>query len=98
MNCLKCKKESGTNNENQISIYSNCFPIKTYTDEKIIFDITELGTSETEKTCLDYNKAIIQGEYKCIEKEINYYYVLNSKIFNNIMPKKDYKVENNETY
>ena len=89
MNCLKCKKESGTNNENQISIYSNCFPIKTYTDEKIIFDITELGTSETEKTCLDYNKAIIQGEYKCIEKEINYYYVLNNEENTGVIKKCD---------
>ena len=50
---------------------------KTYTEEKIIFDISVLNIEETEKTCLDYDKAIIHGEYKCITKESNYYYDLN---------------------
>ena len=93
MNCLKCKKESGTNNENQIFIDSNCFPIKTYTEEKIIFDITVLDTSETEKTCLDYNKAIIHGEYKCITKESNYYYVLNNDENTGVIKKCDVACE-----
>ena len=74
MNCLTCKKDIDTNNENKILIDSNCFPIKIYTEEKIIFDISELNIEETEKTCLDYGKAIIHGEYKCITKESNYYY------------------------
>ena len=39
MNCLTCKKDIDTNNENKILIDSNCFPIKTYTEKKIIFDI-----------------------------------------------------------
>ena len=38
MNCLKCQKE-----DNYIQIDSNCFPIITYSNEKIIFDISELN-------------------------------------------------------
>ena len=74
MNCLKCKRE-----DEYIKIDSNCFPILTYSDEKIIFDITELNTGEIQKTCLSYGKAIIFGEYKCISKPVNYYYVLNNE-------------------
>ena len=83
MNCLECKKEEDPNDpnifiDNQIKIDLNCFPIKTYTEEKIIFDVSELDIEVTEKTCLDYGKAIIYGEYQCITKELNYYYVLNN--------------------
>ena len=83
MSCLSCKKDIDPNNENnllenKILIDSNCFPITTYTEEKIIFNISELGIEETEKSCFDYDKAIIYGEYKCITKELNYFYVLNN--------------------
>jgi hypothetical protein len=83
MNCLECKKEEDPNDpnifiDNQIKIDLNCFPIKTYTEEKIIFDVSELDIEVTEKTCLDYGKAIVYGEYQCITKELNYYYVLNN--------------------
>ena len=83
MNCLTCKKEIDQNNpnnliENKIKIESNCFPIITYTEEKITFDTSIMSTGETEKSCLDYNKSILFGEYKCIQKEINYFYVLNN--------------------
>ena len=83
MNCLKCEKgidSEDSNNliENKIKIEGNCFPIITYTEEKIIFDIAELSLEEIEKSCFDYGKAILNGEYQCIEKEENYYYVLNN--------------------
>ena len=83
MNCLKCKKEEDPNDsnnliENKIQIEGNCFPIITYTQEKIIFDITELNIEQTQQSCLDYGKVIIYGEYQCEEKQDNYYYVLNN--------------------
>ena len=84
MNCLKCKKEADPNDsnnlvDNHILIESNCFPILLYTAEKITFDISYLSTGETEKSCHSYGQAIIYGEYKCISKPTNYYYVLNNE-------------------
>ena len=81
MNCLKCKKgevpnDSNNLTENQIQIYNNCFPIITYTDEKITFNISDMSNEEIEKSCLDYGKAIIPGKYQCIEKPTNYFYVI----------------------
>ena len=83
MNCLICKKSIDPNNinnliDNQIQVENNCFPLIINTEEKIIFDITDLNTEETEKTCLDYGLSIIFGEYKCITKPTNSYYVLNN--------------------
>ena len=83
MNCLKCEKvvdPNDSNNliENKIQIEGNCFPIITYTEEKIIFDVTELNIEQTQKSCFDYGKVIIYGEYQCKEKLDNYYYVLNN--------------------
>ena len=94
MNCLKCKKiidPNDTNNliENKIKINSNCFPIIEYTDEKIVFNISIIDNRETQKTCLDYGKAIIQGQYECIDKELNYYYVLNNEENTGIIKKCD---------
>ena len=84
MNCLTCKKIEDLNNsnnliENKIQLEGNCFPIISYTEEKITFDISVLETGETEKSCLDYSKAIFHGQYKCINKELNYFYVLNNE-------------------
>ena len=83
MNCLTCAKGEDPNDsnnliENKIQIESNCFPIMTYTEEKITFDISKLGTGETEKSSLDYSKVILYGTYKCITKQDNYFYVLNT--------------------
>ena len=80
MNCLKCKKgkdPKDSNNiiENQIQIDKNCFPIIAYTEKKITFNTSDMSSGEIEKSCLDYGKAIITGEYECIEKPTNYYYV-----------------------
>ena len=84
MNCLKCKKEIDSSDSNylkesQIQIGGNCFPIKEYNEKKIIFDVSELKSGESEKTCLSYGKSIIYGEYQCISKPLNYYYVLNNE-------------------
>ena len=83
MNCLTCAKGEDPNDsnnliENKIQLEANCFPIITYTEEKITFDISKLGTGETEKSCLDYSKVILYGTYKCITKQENYFYVLTS--------------------
>ena len=63
MNCLKCKKVEDPNDsnnliENKILIDKNCFPIITYTEEKITFDTSDMSSGEIEKNCLDYGKAI----------------------------------------
>ena len=84
MNCLKCQKiidPNDSNNliENKIQFEGNCFPLITYTEEKIIFDVSELNNGETEKSCIDYGKAIFYGEYQCISKPGNSYYVLNNE-------------------
>ena len=83
MNCLTCKKDIDPNDSNNfIEKYiqgdGNCFPIITYTQEKIIFNISEINTGEEEKTCLGYGKSIIYGEYHCIYKPTNSFYVLNN--------------------
>ena len=81
MNCLKCKKgedpnDSNNSIDNQIQIDNNCFPIITYTNEKITFDTSDMSSGEIEKSCFDYGKAIIPGKYECIEKPTNYFYVV----------------------
>ena len=83
MNCLTCKKEVDPNDSNNliekyIQVDENCFPIITYTNEKIIFNISEISSEENEKTCLDFGKSIKYGEYQCIIKPTNTFYVLNN--------------------
>ena len=83
MNCLKCAKDEDPDDpnifiENKILLEANCFPIIEYTEEKITFDISEISTGESEKSCLDYDKSIIYGDYQCITKPTNSYYVLNN--------------------
>ena len=84
MNCLECLKvfdPINLNNliDNKILVEGNCFPIITYTEEKIIFDVSDLNNGENEKTCLDYGKAIFYDEYQCKSKPTNSYYVLNNE-------------------
>ena len=84
MNCLTCKKEVDPNDSNNsiekyIHVEGNCFPIITYTNEKIIFNISEINSNEISKTCLDYGKSIKYGEYQCITKPSNTYYILNNE-------------------
>ena len=94
MNCLTCKKEIDQNDannliDNKIQLDSNCFPYITYTDEKVIFKNIFLDDGENEKTCLDYGKAIIQGEFQCVTKEDNYYYVLKNEENTGVIKKCD---------
>ena len=84
MNCLACKKKVEPNDSNNlidtfIQVEGNCFPIIIYTNEKIIFNISEINSVEFEKTCLDYGKSIIYGEYQCITKTQNTFYVLSNE-------------------
>ena len=94
MNCLKCTKGEDPNDsnnliENKIKVEGNCFPILTYTEEKIIFDIKEINIEQNEKSCLDYGKVILHGEYQCITKQDNYYYVLNNNENTGVVKKCD---------
>ena len=68
MGCINCKKDVDPNDssiliDKYIQIEGNCFPIIIYTQEKIIFNISEINTEEIEKTCYDYGKTIIYGKY-----------------------------------
>jgi len=81
MNCNECKKGKDSSNnliENYIQVDKNCFPIKIYNNEKITFDVSIIDSEENIKSCLDYSKAIFYGEYKCVNKPLNTYYVLNN--------------------
>ena len=86
MNCLTCKKELNSNDPNNlidkyIFVDYNCFSFITYTEEKITFDISIISSNPTNNigTCLDYNLSIFYGEYSCVEKPDNSYYVLNNE-------------------
>ena len=84
MNCISCKKEVDPSDPNKfiekhIQGNGNCFPIITYTEEKIIFDVSEIYPGENRKTCLDYGKSIFYGEYQCSAKPLNTFYVLNNE-------------------
>ena len=84
MNCLICKKDIDPNDstkliEKFIQGDGNCFPIITYTTEKIIFNVSEIYEGEERKTCLDYGKSIFYGQYECNEKPTNTFYVLDNE-------------------
>ena len=84
MKCINCKKDVDPNDPNKfiekyIQGNGNCFPIITYTEEKIIFDASEINPGESEKTCLDYGKSIFYGDYQCSTKPSNTFYVLNNE-------------------
>lgn len=84
MNCIGCKKEVDPNDPNNfiekyIQGNGNCFPIISYTKEKIIFDVSDINPGESETTCLDYGKSIFFGEYQCSIKPLNTFYVLDNE-------------------
>ena len=72
MECFECK-----GSKKMIQVEKNCFPIIKYEDEKIVFDISEFQQGTNEGTCLYFGLSIFNGEYKCITKPENAYYVLN---------------------
>ena len=77
MDCIDCKD---INNpvKSMIRLNNNCFEIKLYTNETIIFDASPIIQEYSSVTCLDFGKAIYQNEYECIDKPYNTYYVLNN--------------------
>ena len=87
MNCLQCQKVTDPNDANNkidryIFLDKNCFPFVTYSQEKITFDISDIIVNSDEnniKTCFDYGLSIFYGQYECIEKPSNTYYVLNNE-------------------
>ena len=87
MNCLQCAKIEDPNNqtillEKYIKIDSNCFPFEEYTEEKITFDTSDTninGEANTIKSCLDFGLSIFHGQYICITKPENTYYVVNDE-------------------
>ena len=76
MECIKCK-DSNSSSNTMIKMNNNCFKIVEYTQEKIIFNVSEIRPDNHLATCMDFGKVIYYGEYECIEKPNNTYYVLN---------------------
>ena len=77
MECILCK-DSNSSQKTMIKINNNCFRIIQYNDSKIIFNISEMNI-EFLGTCKYFGKAIYYGEYECIDKPINTYYILNEE-------------------
>ena len=55
---------------------NNCFKIIEYNEIKITFNKTGIN-SNIIGSCLDFNKSIYYGQFNCIDKPENSYYVLN---------------------
>ena len=80
MNCLQCgKNEDGS--DKYIKVNNNCFTINNYEEDKINFDISLMNTNPSEKikTCLNYDLSILFGQYECISKPTNSYYINNEE-------------------
>ena len=75
MECLSCKDLNNIN-KTMIQFENNCFNIIQYEEIRIIFNITEINSNKV-GSCLYFNKSIYYGQYKCIEKPDNTFYVLN---------------------
>jgi len=75
MECLSCKDNNNIN-KTMIKIENNCFNIIQYDEMRITFNISEMNSNEV-GTCLYFNKSIYYGQYNCIDKPENTYYVLN---------------------
>ena len=78
MECIKCK-DSNSPDKTMIQVDNNCFKIIQYNESKIFFNISEIEPNSNHiGTCLHFGKAILFGEYECIDKPNNSYYVLNN--------------------
>ena len=60
-----------------IKVEENCFPPLIIQQNKIIFNISEIYPEEQNGTCYFFNKTIYSGNYECIERPDNTYYVIN---------------------
>ena len=76
MECINCK-DSNNSEKTMIKINNNCFKILEYIESKITFNNSEMKPNSL-GTCIDFGKAIYYGEYECIDKPINAYYILNN--------------------
>ena len=75
MECLSCK-DFNNEDKTMIKIEKNCFSIIQYDENRIAFNINEMNSNEI-GSCLYFNKSIYYGQYNCIDKPENAYYVLN---------------------
>ena len=101
MNCLKCKSHINQSwynilEESMIQNGSNCFPLMEYSEEKIIFDLSDIIPGKTYSSCLDLNMSIKYGEYKCNPRPDKTFYVLNG--INNTGLIKDCNIACNSCY
>jgi hypothetical protein len=78
MECIKCK-DSNDSQKTMIKYNNNCFNIIEYNDKKITFNASENNPLNSIGTCKSLGKAVYQGEYECIHKPNNTYYVLNEE-------------------
>ena len=88
MECSECK-DSQSNNKNMIKVDNNCFKIIQYDYDQVIFNISEMRPDNPLGNCSDFGKAIFYGQYECIDKSNNTYFVLNNisntSVINNIL-------------
>ena len=88
MKCTKClgnpseigiqQQQSSLINQIMIKNEENCFPVIERSEEKIIFDISEIYPGIKNGSCLYFNKSIYSGQNECIEKPEKTFYVLNN--------------------
>ena len=77
MECIKCKDENNLE-KTMIKFQNNCFKILHYNETNIIFYISE-NKPTLIGNCKTFGKAIYYGEYECIDKPDNTYYVLDDE-------------------
>ena len=103
-NCLSCNEDEEKNSEGKlinmkctecknktfmIKIEGNCFPIISYNNNAILFNISDIKSNNTLGNCLYFNKSIFYGSYECIDKPINTFYVLNDSENTGVIKKCD---------
>ena len=77
MECTKCNNLQN-NKTNMIKVDNNCFKIIQYEDNQIIFNISEMTPDNPLGSCLYFDKAIYYGQYECIDKPNNTYFVIDN--------------------
>ena len=78
MGCSKCQDANDLYRD-MIKVENNCFKILNYNDTKIIFNISEINSTGQIGACKYFGKAIYYGQYECIDKPNNTYYILSDE-------------------
>ena len=78
MGCFKCK-DANNSQKTMIKFNNSCFNILNYNEFKIIFNISDISQNNHFGTCKQFGKAIYYGQYECIDKPNNSFYVLNDE-------------------